>query len=235
MLFKPSTKLLRWLGFIVLLLTVASVSVIQFDGPRQIAVAVLRSQSVSIALSRIQQFMIPANNAACLDELAKLDAVYTAQSGFTEGNQCIVEHAVRLTSASGMAIKNSPVLTCRMASELVKFTENTLQPVADQMFGSRIKAMSHLGTYNCRSMRQYPGIVSQHGFANAIDVAGFTLEDGTEINVADDWKGSSVKAVFLKEIADAGCEGFRVAVSPDSDANHWNHLHWDMGPYWSCR
>jgi hypothetical protein len=225
----------KWLIGAFSIMAIFGFTAIQYDPSRHLISAILRSQSVSIALSRVQQFLILANNAACLKELVELDAVYVAQSGFAEGNQCIVEHAVRLTSASGMAIKNSPVLTCRMASELVKFTEGTLQPVADQMFGARIKAMSHLATYNCRSMRQYPGIVSQHGFANAIDVAGFTLEDGTEINVADDWDGGSVKAEFLKEIADAGCEGFHVAVSPDSDANHWNHLHWDMGPYWSCR
>jgi hypothetical protein len=225
----------KWLIGAFIIIAGLGFTVIQYDPPRQLISAILRSQSVSIALSRVQQFMIPANNAACLKELVELDAVYVAQSGFTEGNQCIVEHAVRLTSASGMAIKNSPVLTCRMASELVKFTEDTLQPVADQMFGSRIKAMSHLGTYNCRSMRQYPGIVSQHGFANAIDVSGFTLEDGTDINVAWDWNGKSAKAEFLRLIAGGGCEGFRAAISPDSDANHWNHLHWDMGPYWSCR
>ena len=188
-----------------------------------------------VASVSLTQVMIPANNAACLDDLAELDAVYTAHSGFTEGSQCVVEHAVRLSSTSGMVIKNSPLLTCRMASELVKFTGDTLQPVAIDMFGSRIKAMSHLGTYNCRSIRQYPGIASQHGFANAIDVTGFTLEDGTDINVAQDWNGKSAKAEFLKLVAAGGCKAFRVSVSPDSDANHWNHFHWDMGPYWSCK
>jgi len=115
------------------------------------------------------------------------------------------------------------------------FTANSLQPVALQKFGSAVANMSNIGTYNCRSMRQYPGIVSQHGFANAIDVTGFTLADGTNINVANDWNSGSAKAEFLKEITYDACKAFRVAVSPDGDANHWNHLHWVMGPYWNCR
>jgi len=227
--------IVKWLIWAFIIMAGLGFTAIQYDTSRHLISAIMRSNSVSVALSRIQRFMIPENNAACLNELAELDAVYSIQDDFEEDGGCSVEYAVRLSSASGMAIKYSPLLTCRMASELVKFTEETLQPVANQMFGARIKTMSHIGTYNCRSMRQYPGIVSQHGFANAIDVAGFELEDGTEINVANDWTGSSVKAVFLKEIADAGCESFRVAVSPDSDANHWNHLHWDMGAYWNCR
>jgi hypothetical protein len=225
----------KWLIGAFTIMAIFGFTAIQYDPSRHLISAILRSDSVSVALSRIQRFMIPANNTDCLNELAELDAVYSIQGDFEEDGRCVVEHAVRLSSANGMAIKYSPLLTCRMASELVKFTEETLQPVANQMFGARIKTMSHIGTYNCRSMRQYPGIVSQHGFANAIDVAGFTLEDGTKINVANDWNSGDMKAEFLKEVAEAGCEGFRVAVSPDSDANHWNHLHWDMGPYWSCK
>jgi len=84
-------------------------------------------------------------------------------------------------------------------------------------------------------MRQYKGIISQHGYANAIDVSGFILKDGRSISVAKDWKGNGKKARFLKAVASSACQAFRVSVSPDSDANHWNHLHWDMGIYRSCK
>jgi hypothetical protein len=227
--------MLKWGFTTFLLLAMLGIVITQYDGPRRLISGVLRSDSISLALSRVQQFLIPENDAGCLDELAKLDAEYKLQSNFTENKRCIVEHAVRLTHTNGMSLSNSPIMTCRMAVELTKFTANSLQPTAIQKFGSAVATMSNIGTYNCRSMRQYSAIVSQHGFANAIDVTGFTLADGTNINVANDWNSGSAKAEFLKEIAYDACEAFRVSVSPDGDANHWNHLHWDMGPYWSCR
>jgi hypothetical protein len=234
MLFKSSAALKYCIGATVLL-SVASLVAIQFNEPRRLAIAVLSSDSVSLAMSRVQQFLIPANNAACLNELSGLDVEYRTQSDFEEGGLCIVKHSVRLSHANGMDIANAPLLTCRMAYELSSFAEGTLQPTAIQTFGSPIKTMSHIGTYNCRSMRQYPGVTSQHGFANAIDVTGFTLVDGTDINIARDWNGKSAKGEFLRIVAEGGCNGFRVSVSPDSGANHWNHFHWDMGPYWSCK
>ena len=59
--------------------------------------------------------------------------------------------------------------------------------------------------------------------------------DGRSISVAKDWKGNGKKARFLKAVASSACQAFRVSVSPDGDANHWNHLHWDMGIYRSCK
>jgi hypothetical protein len=50
-------------------------------------------------------------------------------------------------------------------------------------------------------MRQYGGILSQHAFANAIDVSAFVTEDGRTINVEKDWKGKQEKSMFLKQVA----------------------------------
>jgi hypothetical protein len=122
-----------------------------------------------------------------------------------------------------------------MATELAEFEQGKLQSTAKRILGSEIKRINHIGTYNCRSMRQYKGIISQHGYANAIDVSGFILKDGRSISVAKDWKGNGKKARFLKAVASSACQAFRVSVSPDGDANHWNHLHWDMGIYRSCK
>jgi hypothetical protein len=223
--------------FVFIFSLVSSVGVVtsQIPAARQLASAILRSKSVSMAINRVQQFLIPANNAQCLTELPNFDLKYSPLSNFTEGDSCFVEYAVRVDSVNDIVLSNSPILTCRMATELAKFASQDLQTIALNSFGSPIKSISHIGTYNCRSMRQYPGIVSQHGFANAIDISGFTLATGRHINIAEQWNNNTQATKFLKDVAAAACNGFRVAVSPDADANHWNHFHWDMGPYWSCR
>lgn len=168
-------------------------------------------------------------------ELKKQDADFRLQANFKNKNGCKVEHAVRLARVGKLKIDNAPLLTCSMATQLVKFEKESIQPIAKRIFGSEAKRLKHIGTYNCRSMRQFKGVLSQHAFANALDVSGFVFKDGQSISVKRDWKVDGPKSQFLKEIASAACDTFRVSVSPDGDANHWNHLHWDNGPYRSCK
>ncbi|MEA3041813.1 MAG: hypothetical protein QOC65_1302, partial [Sphingomonadales bacterium] len=78
--------------------------------------------------------------------------------------------------------------------------------------------------------------LSEHGSANAVDVAAFLLADGRRITVLEGWNGGDEDArMFLRAVHRAGCRRFSVGLSPDSDAYHYNHLHFDLGrgPY--CR
>ena len=121
-----------------------------------------------------------------------------------------------------------------MATQLYEFERSALQPIAHRILGSGVKRLKHVGTYNCRGLRQFKNILSQHAFANAIDVSGFVLEYGQSISVEADWKRSDPKSQFLREVSSAACDAFHVTVSPGDDVNHWNHLHWDMGLYRNC-
>ena len=190
---------------------------------------------VAVVINKINRLSIPANNASCFKELEQRDVEFKQLAAFSQSNRCKVEYAVRLARVGKMKLDNAPLLTCRMAMQLTEFEQYTLQPTAKRLLGSEINRLKHIGTYNCRSMRKYNGILSQHAFANAIDVSGFVLNNGSTINVEKDWKGSAVKSRFLKAVASKACKSFRVSVSPDSDSNHFNHLHWDAGLYRSCR
>ena len=76
---------------------------------------------------------------------------------------------------------------------------------------------------------------SQHALANAVDIGGFRLENGLEINVARDWKGDDREARFLRAVHERACRYFRVAIGPDFNAAHWNHFHYDRGVMKTCR
>jgi hypothetical protein len=74
--------------------------------------------------------------------------------------------------------------------------------------------------------------------ANAIDIAAFTLADGEEINVLDDWySGPSENRAFLRAIRSEACGPFHTVLGPGSDAAHRDHIHLDLqkerggGPY----
>ena len=102
--------------------------------------------------------------------------------------------------------------------------------------GSGVSKVHHAGSYSCRRQRgNGSGAWSEHAFANALDVTGFTLEDGRVISVLKDWKGERNRQRFLRDVRDQGCKIFRVTLSPDFNAAHHDHFHFDMGPSSSCR
>ena len=209
-------------------------SALFFDAPRQLVAKILSVYPISAVIGMLQRVTIPANDADCMEALKTLDADFRVQSGFVNGEGCGSEYVVRLSRVGEAKIANSPLLSCSMATQLVHFEKLFLQPIAEDVLGAKVAQINHLGTYNCRSMRQFKAVKSQHAFANAIDVSGFALADGRKVDVAKDWKEGGKNSEFLRSLKPGACSSFRVSVSPDGDANHWNHFHWDTGLYRSC-
>ena len=203
--------------------------------PKQLLVRLVSVKPVSTIINRLQQYSPLPNNAECLVKLKERNVAFRLQASFSEPMGCNVEHAVRLARIGKTTLDNAPLLTCRIALQLSNFEQGSLQPNAQRLLGASVKRLKHIGTYNCRSMRQYQGLLSQHAFANAIDVSGFVLDDGRVINVGKDWSGTGNKSQFLQAISSSACRSFRVSVTPDGGANHFNHIHWDVGPYRSCQ
>src|SRR5262249_55589096 len=85
-------------------------------------------------------------------------------------------------SASRIRYNSAPVVTCAMALGLARF-ERVLQEEAASLFGTRVARIHHAGTYSCRHMARFSGMVSEHSYANAIDVRSMTLDDGKTIAV----------------------------------------------------
>src|SRR4029453_16293228 len=90
-----------------------------------------------------------------------------------------------------IAYSASPLLTCTMALALASW-EKIVQEEAQRIYGSRIPRIDHLGTYSCREIAAYPGWVSEHSYANAIDIESFTFQNGAVISVALYFKNTPV-------------------------------------------
>lgn len=114
--------------------------------------------------------------------------------------------------------------------------QREVETFAQKYFGQQLVKIHHYGTYSCRRQRgNSSGDWSEHAFANAWDVAAFELKDGTLIKILDDWDGERQKRNFLRESRSAACDIFRVTLSPDYNAAHADHFHFDMGPGSACR
>lgn len=121
------------------------------------------------------------------------------------------------------------VTSCPVAAGLALWEEHVVQPVAQRHFGSRVAAIDNLGSYSCRRIYgRSEGRYSEHSTADAIDIAGFRLEDGTRISVLRDWKGDGASAAFLREVREGACPLYATVLSPDYNAAHADHLHLDQ-------
>ena len=137
----------------------------------------------------------------------------------------------------GTPATNLGAMTCPLARQFARWARESVQPEARSRLGARVRRIETFGSYACRSVNGRPGArLSEHAFANAVDVAAFVLADGRRISVEQGWRGEdeAVRA-FLRAVHSGGCRRFSVGLGPDSDTYHYNHLHFDMGrgPY--CR
>lgn len=149
---------------------------------------------------------------------------------------CLREDRTRL--ADYPLSPDTPPTTCDTAVSLYLWERDVVRPAARAILDSELARIEHLGAYSCRRLYgRDEGPWSEHATGNAIDIAGFTLADGTSISVLGDWSGQGAKARFLREVRDGACENFSTVLSPDYNAAHRDHFHLDMTTRWGsvCR
>jgi hypothetical protein len=154
----------------------------------------------------------------------------------SEGARCGYRNAVTLT-ATPIGFSQAPTANCALAAALVLWQRDVVAPAAERRLGQTISRIEMGGpVYSCRAVAgRRDGRMSEHARANAIDISGFTLADGTVLQVRRGWRGTAAERAFLRDIRDGACERFRVVLSPDYNRAHADHLHFDMGGYEMCR
>lgn len=119
--------------------------------------------------------------------------------------------------------------TCAVHAGVAWWLDHRVQPAAQEMLGSRVVALRQLGTANCRRINgAADGRWSEHATGNAIDIAAFELEDGRTVSVLADWESGDERAAFLRAVRDGSCDVFGTALSPDYNAAHADHFHFDQ-------
>ena len=144
---------------------------------------------------------------------------------------CSYADGMTLAPATGEATFTPPgvVTRCPVAASLLIWERQVLQPAAERHFGQRVTRVHHAGSFSCRRINgRSDGRFSEHATANAIDIIGFSLADGTRVSVLDDWADVGPKAAFLRETRDGACDLFATTLSPEYNAAHADHLHFDQ-------
>lgn len=127
------------------------------------------------------------------------------------------------------SLASAPPVTCSVSGALELWQRQGVQPAAQELLGSRVVRIEHLGAYSCRRLYgRDSGNWSEHATGNAIDIAAFVLADGRRLSVARDWAGESDEAAFLHRVRNEACGVFGTVLSPDYNVAHADHLHFDQ-------
>lgn len=150
----------------------------------------------------------------------------------SQDGQCGYADGVRMRPGGALATALAPAdigMACPVAAALAMWDWRVVQPAALRHFGQAVVRIDTYGSYSCRRMYgRAEGSWSEHATADAIDIAGFRLADGTRVSVARDWSGDGAAATFLREVRDGACDLFATTLSPDYNAAHADHLHLDQ-------
>jgi len=175
------------------------------------------------------------DSAAFRQCTARLDAAqvrYTPLPNENHGGGCTVIDAVKLMDI-GTPTANLGAMTCPLAANFAAWARYAVRPAARLYLGSEVVRIETFGTYACRDVRGSGGTIagkrSEHARANAVDVAAFVLADGRRISVQNDWRAGGPVRQFLQAIHDSACRRFPTVLSPDYNAAHHDHFHFDMG------
>lgn len=175
------------------------------------------------------------NTETCFDVLFNSDLEYTRLPEEKTGEGCGFYGAATLLR-SGVSYGGNITLTCPALVSLAIWEKHGLQTRAKEVFSQQVVRVRHYGTYACRNINNArSGRRSQHALANAIDIAGFTLRDGTEISVLEDWGVKDRKGRFLKQLRDSACGYFATVLGPAYNAAHKDHFHFDQGGFQQCK
>ncbi len=191
---------------------------------------------------------LDADPKACAVALSATRLDFTAVPDRADGHGCGWTDAVRITALPAR-VGTPFVLTCPAAMSLAMWEMHTVQPVALELWGHRVVAIAQAGSYACRDIigsgtartaargGTGGGRRSEHATADALDIASFSLADGTLIDVGRDWQRSAGdrQAVFLRRVHEGACRWWHVVLGPEYNAAHRSHFHLDDGGFGACR
>jgi len=125
----------------------------------------------------------------CVQALAPLAAEVDSLTPIRSGD-CGTPAPVLLKSigaANKVSFDPPLVLDCAMVASLDRWLRDSLQPAAREAFSSSVSKIIG-SSYACRNVYNQPdGHLSQHAFANAIDLPMFVLADGKKVDVTHGW------------------------------------------------
>ena len=196
-------------------------------------------QSLNTGYPRSAGSLRPSlSNEQRLARLRRTGVVFRKVADKTGPRGCKIRNAIEITEVGRIKLSKPSIVTIALAERIDVWVRDVVVPAAKEELKTEVSKLWVFGTYSCRFARgrKWGGVrrrLSQHAYANAIDIGGMWLSNGELINIRKDWRRRG-KRTFLRRIALKGCDIFSVALSPDYDRIHRNHFHFDAASHKLC-
>lgn len=173
------------------------------------------------------------NARQCLGELNQASVLYTPLPDRSFGGGCSQINSVALQKISAdrtsLEVTQVSAITCPLARAFAGWARFGAARAASQILGSELVRIETYGSYACRNIAG-SSKRSEHAHGNAVDVSAFVLADGRRISVKGDWAdGNRDAREFLRAVRSSACKRFGTVLSPDYNAAHADHFHFDLG------
>lgn len=164
----------------------------------------------------------------CLAALDRLAVAYERLPPLSEA-ACGAPAPLRVSGLpDGVAVSPPSTMTCGVARALAQWVLEVVGPEADQTFGKPAVGVSIGTSYECRGQNRREGAkLSEHAFAAAVDLMGFTLGSDKTVSVGP-LAPESPEGRFQAAVRAGACRYFTTVLGPGSDPEHATHLHLDI-------
>lgn len=168
----------------------------------------------------------PIDDTACLRRIERLGVKFEKLEPITNG-QCSVAKPLAVSAlADGILLEPNDTMVCGVTEALARWTTE-VQVAAQKELGDTLKSLKLGGGYSCRGQNNGgEAKLSEHSFANAVDIMGFTFAKHPPIMIAARPEGTP-EAAFQNAVWAKACRFFRTVLGPGSNASHDTHLHLD--------
>jgi hypothetical protein len=126
----------------------------------------------------------------------------------------------------GLAVSPPATMKCPVAEALSRWSLETVSAEADRHLGAAPTKVLIGTSYECRDQRNGAKL-SEHAFADAVDVMGFEFSKRAGYTIGFPAQGTP-EAAFQDAVRQKACGSFTTVLGPGSDPDHSNHLHLDL-------
>ena len=126
---------------------------------------------------------------------------------------------ISIGSTPQVSLSPPPIVTCDIAAALSTWLDQDVQPASRQLLGGPVIRLEVMSAYSCRNAyARITARLSEHGRANALDIAGFITERGDMTDLKADWGETSRDVQFRIATAKAEAERTAKAAAAKLDA-----------------
>ena len=154
-----------------------------------------------------------------------------ALGGPSSGSVCGALSPFEMSAAGQGRVTMRPaaMLRCPMVPTVDRWVTDVVEPAARRYLRTPITEIKVAASYGCRPINhQSGGRLSEHGYANALDVSAFILADGRAVTVKSGWSGGDDERQFLRAVHAGACDHFTTVLGPLADSFHHDHFHMDL-------